>query len=320
MRVLSGEAWARIQRGEVRAGIKLLERARGLAEGPELSDLDRAEVVFRLAVARYLISSLSTAVGLFAEALALADRSELPSDMLRANVLTWRSRCYRRQRDYEAAREDVERALELAESMEDPKALGEAYFQASLVAERDGHWVLARTYAERAKAQYEELSDRMNVGRLLNNLGGLEFLLGKPEKAIASLREAFALSLEHGDDNDVATAVSSLAQVYLKTGDPVLAEEHARDALRRLEGREDRGRDRQRAARARSGAARPGATRRIRGDAGAGRGRAQPALVRPASRRGMAGAGRSRQPPRRRPPRGAVLYRRAAEALQDFRF
>ena len=152
-------------------------------------------------------------------------------------MLTWRSRCYRRQRDYEAAREDVERALELAESMDDPRALGEAYFQASLVAERDGHWVLARTYAERAKAQYEELSDRMNVGRLLNNLGGLEFLLGKPEKAIARLKEAFAVALEHGDDDDVATAVSSLAQVYLKTGDPVRAEEHARHALRRLDGR-----------------------------------------------------------------------------------
>ena len=96
-------------------------------------------------------------------------------------MLTWRSRCYRRQRDYEAAREDVARALELAESMDDPRTLGEAYFQASLIAERDGHWVLARTYAERAKAQYEELTDRMNVGRLLNNLGGLEFLLGKPD-------------------------------------------------------------------------------------------------------------------------------------------
>ena len=65
--------------------------------------------------------------------------------------------------------------------MQDTTTLGEAYFQASLIAERDGHWVLARTYAERAKAQYEELTDRMNVGRLLNNLGGLEFLLGKPD-------------------------------------------------------------------------------------------------------------------------------------------
>src|ERR1700722_1159372 len=124
--------------------------------------------------------------------------------------------------------------------MEDPKALGEAYFEASMIAERDGHWVLARTYAERAKAQYEELTDRMNVGRLLNNLGGLEFLLGKPEKAIARLREAFALSLEHGSSDDVATVISSLAQVCLKTGDPVAAQAHPRRALRRLGEREDR--------------------------------------------------------------------------------
>jgi len=240
VRHLSGEAWARIQKGEVRNAIPMLDRARSLAEGPSFSDLDRAQCLFRLGVARYLISSISTAVSLFGEALALADRSELPSDTLRANVLTWRSRCYRRQRDYEAAREDVEGALELSEALGDPHSLGAAYMQASLIAERDGHWVLARTYAERAKAQFEELADRASIGKLLNNLGGLEFLLGKPETAIERLKEAAAVALEHGDDNDVATAVSSLAQVYLKTGDPTAAEEHARHALRRLEGREDR--------------------------------------------------------------------------------
>jgi tetratricopeptide (TPR) repeat protein len=155
-------------------------------------------------------------------------------------VLTWRSRCYRRQRDYEAARDDVTSALQLAESMDDSRALGEVYFQASLIAERDGHWVLARTYAERSKAQYEALTDKMNVGRLLNNLGGLEFLLGKPAEAIARLTEAFSIALEHGTDDDAATAVSSLAQVHLRTGNPVKAEEHARHALVRLGDREDR--------------------------------------------------------------------------------
>src|SRR5262249_55115132 len=235
VRHLSGEAWARMHNGEVRAGIELLLRARALVEGPSFDDTDRAEVVFRLGVGRYLISSIATAVALFGEALALLDRSALPSDLVRANIHTWRARCYRRQRDYEAAREDVERALELAESMDDPHTLGEAYFQASLVAERDGHWVLARTYAERAKAQYEEAAEGANVARLLNNLGGLEFLLGKPEKAVARLKEAFAVALDHGTEDDVATVVSSLAQVYLKTGDPVAAESQARDALRRLE-------------------------------------------------------------------------------------
>jgi tetratricopeptide (TPR) repeat protein len=239
VRVLSGEAWARAHRGEVRPAIDLLEQARGLVEGSSFTDLDRAEVLFRLGVARYLISSIATAMALFAESLALADRSALPSDLLRANVLVWRSRCYRRQRDYEAARDDVQRALELAESMGDSRALGEVYFQASLIAERDGHWVLARTYAERAKAQYEALTDRVTVGKLLNNLGGLEFLLGKPEEAIARLNESLAIALEHGPDTDTATTISSLAQVHLRTGDIEKAEELAREALKILGTRED---------------------------------------------------------------------------------
>ena len=152
MRVLSGEAWARAHSGDVKPAIELLGQARGLVEGPQFSDLDRGEILFRLGVCRYLLSSIATAVALFGEALALVERSPLPSDLLRSNIFTWRSRCYRRQRDYEAAREDVERALELAEALQDTRALGEAYFQASLIAERDGHWVLARTYAERAKS------------------------------------------------------------------------------------------------------------------------------------------------------------------------
>src|SRR5205823_6560475 len=192
VRALSGEAMARAQSGDVKAGLALLAEARGIVEGEGFSDIDRADVIYRLGVCRYMLSSIATAVGLFNEALALAERSGLPCDQLRLGVFAWRSRCYRRQRDYEAAREDVERALELAEAMHDSRALGQAYFQASMLAERDGHWVLARTYAEKAKAQYEDLADRANVGRLLNNLGGIEFLLGKPESVLAGAEDAFA--------------------------------------------------------------------------------------------------------------------------------
>jgi tetratricopeptide (TPR) repeat protein len=320
VRVLSGEAWSRIQLGDVRAGIGMLEQARRIVEGPAFSDLDRAEVVFRLGVARYLISSIATSIALLGEALALTERSTLPSDLLRANILTWRSRCYRRQRDYEAARDDVERALELAESMDDPYALGDVYFQASLIAERDGHWVLARTYAERSKAQYEELADRANVGRLLNNLGGLEFLLGKPEQAVARLQEAFKVALEHGTEDDVATVVSSLAQVCLKTGDPVAAEEHANHALRRLDGREDRTDE-------------IGNATLVLGRALLEQGRldeADEVLTRAEDLLAQLSSGPHRAAAwvaqgdlaqrRGDDRRAAGLYRRAAEALQDFRF
>ena len=320
VRVLSGEAWARAHRGEVRPAIDLLEQARGLVEGPSFTDLDRAEVLFRLGVSRYLISSISTAMALFAESLALADRSALPSDLLRADILTWRSRCYRRQRDYEAARDDVPRALELAESMGDARSLGQVYFQASLIAERDGHWVLARTYAERAKAQYEALTDRIYVGKLLNNLGGLEFLLGKPEEAIARLNESLAIAVEHKVDMDIAITTSSLAQIYLRTGEIVKAEELARQALELLVGREDRLDE-------------IGNARLVLGrslleqgrleEAEAALGEAEDALsqLSSGSHRAAAWVAQGDLAQKRGDDRrAATLYRAAAETLQDFRF
>jgi len=169
----------------------------------------------------------------------VAERSEIPSDQLRSNILAWRSRCYRRRRDLEAAREDVERALELAESLNDTRTAADVYFQASIVADREGHWVLARSYAERAKAAYEELADRGNLGRLLNNLGGINFLLGHPDEALAFLKDAVRIALEVGNDAEAAHAVNGIAQVHLRTGDVALAEEQARYALKLLGDRED---------------------------------------------------------------------------------
>ena len=239
LRALTSEAWARMYLGEVKDAVRLLERARVLTEDPGFTDVDRADVLFRLGACRYNLSSIATAVSLLTQALELADRSELPSDRLRSLVLEWRSRGYQRQRDWEAAREDIERALELARGVDDRYALAQAHFQASLVAERQGRWVLARTHAEQAKALYEEIAHQANVGKLLNNLGGLNFLLGKPDEAIAYLKDAFRVALDVGNDVDAGYAVSSLAQVHLRTGELELAEEQARHALQLLDGRED---------------------------------------------------------------------------------
>ena len=186
---------------------------------------------FRFGVCRYNLSSISTAISLLTSALELADRSGLPCDLLRGDILDWRSRCYRRQRDWQAAREDVERALELADSAQDRRASAQAYFQASLVAEREGHWLLARTYAERARGYYEELEDRANVGRLLNNLGGLNFTLGNPDQAVELLTSAHRFAVEAGDEPEAGLAMCSLAQVHLDVSEPALAEEEALNAL-----------------------------------------------------------------------------------------
>jgi tetratricopeptide (TPR) repeat protein len=236
------------------------------------------------------------------------------------NVLSWRSRCYRRQRDYEAAREDVERALELAEAAHDQRALGTAYFQASLLAERDGHWVLARSYAEKAKAQYEELADRANVARLLNNLGGLEFLLGKPEQAIENLKHSVAMALEAGREEEMATAVSSLAQVHLRTGDVKRAEEQALHALQIIGEREDM-LDEIGNARIVLGRALLEQGRLDEAETEFARAEDAFAQLSSASHRAAAWIAQGDLATKRGDEgRAAVLYRRAAETLQDVRF
>ena len=238
-RSLLGESWALIQVGRNNEALELLARARELADWPAFSDVDRAAVLFRLGVARYKLSSIETSVGLLSAALELADRSGLGSDSLRADILGWRSRCYRRRRDWQGAREDVERALELAQAAGDKQATANAYFQASLVAEREGHFILARSYAERARGLYEELADRGNVGRLMNNLGGLNYTLGNAERAVGLLEGAFSVANETGSQVDAGQAMCSLAEVHLGTGQYADAEARARQALELLGDRVD---------------------------------------------------------------------------------
>ena len=97
----------------------------------------------------------------FNEALVLAERSGLPSDELRLEHLRvalallppparLRGRARGRRARARARRGDARRA----------RARRRRTSRRRSLAERDGHWVLARTYAEKAKAQYEELTDR----------------------------------------------------------------------------------------------------------------------------------------------------------------
>jgi tetratricopeptide (TPR) repeat protein len=244
----------------------------------------------------------------------------LPCDRLRAHIFEWRSRCYRRQRDFEAAREDVERALELAEALGDRETMAHAFFQASLVAERQGNWVRSRSYAERSKGLYEELADRQSVARLLNNLGGLAHLLGKSDQAIEHLKSAFAHALELGATADAALAISSLAQVNLGIGNVELAESQARQALTLLADRVDY-------------LDVIGGTQLVLGQALLQQGRHDEAerMLRTAessfeqlssdSHRAAAWVAQGDLASARGDDRAAArLYRRAAEALQDFRF
>lgn len=236
---LRGEAWAHIRLGELEVAMGLLEEAAALAVGAGFTDLDRAEIVFQVGVVRYSESSIDEAIVLFDQALVLAESFDVPADRLRSDVFHWRARCHRRNRDWVAAEDDIERALELAEAGSEPRRIADALFQASLVAQRQGRWPLARTHAERARALFEELGDCATVARLLNNLAGLEHLLGNAPRAIALLEEAFEMFVELDLPVDAGYVCSSLAEIRLECGDATRSAVQARKALELLGGRVD---------------------------------------------------------------------------------
>jgi tetratricopeptide (TPR) repeat protein len=86
---------------------------------------------------------------------------------------------------------------------------------------------------------FEELGDRATTARLLNNLAGLNHLLGSPERSIELLEEAFAIFVELDLAVDAGYVCSSLAEIRLDLGDDELADAQARRALDLLDGRPD---------------------------------------------------------------------------------
>lgn len=239
LRVLFAEGWSRLNVGQIDAAEGALSRARALADGPGFGEAERAEAAFRLGACRQMAGKTSNAVSLLTVALELAANAGVGADRIRARAYEWRARCYAVQRDWDSAQFDAERSLELAEAAGDARLAALSTMQCSVIAERRGDPRLALFYAERARSLAADAGDRRAEARLLNNIGGLHFLLGRPEQAVAHLKESFALSLEMENDADAAQAVSSLAQVHLRCGAPQLAEEQARHALSILDERED---------------------------------------------------------------------------------
>jgi tetratricopeptide (TPR) repeat protein len=235
--------WALQSLGRLQEALEVLTDAGTLAEG--LLDADRAAVLFRVGFVRYKMGSLATAAAALDEALRLAQLAPEPSDALRVRILNVRAKIRRRQKDFTAASEDVEQALELARSLNDDRVLAETFLDASLVAERQNHYSLAREYAERSKALYERVSDHEYVGKLLNNLGQMRAITGKPEEAVPLLRESFRIAVEQDNRVDAGFAASSLASARLHCGDYEGALESGYRAIEllssRLEYREEEG-------------------------------------------------------------------------------
>jgi tetratricopeptide (TPR) repeat protein len=233
------EAWSCMYLGRLDRAAELLEQADLVVHSAQFEAAERAEVLFRLGALALTSGDVAEATSLFTRALETNDRSPVPSLSLAARTHELRSRCHQRQRSIEAAGRDAERALELATRIGDDRLRARALVQASLVAERQKQWLLARMYAEQALDLCTRRGDLQSTARVLNNLGGILFLLGEVDEAERRLELARATAAEAGNEADAAQATSSLAQLLLRTGRPREARELACEAAESLSGRPD---------------------------------------------------------------------------------
>jgi tetratricopeptide (TPR) repeat protein len=232
-------AWCELYLGELDAAADLLEHAETIARSPRFDAADRAEVLFRQGCVTFNQGEVAEAAALFTRALETNQRSPEPRLGLSSRAHEWRTRCHVCRRDWDAAARDVERAIELAVAAGDDEARANALFQASIVAERRRNWLLAHCHAEEALELYRELGNRLCIARVLNNLGGIDFLLGRIENAEQTLLEAIDAAFDAESEADFAQAVNSLAQVYLRSGRPAEARARALRSIQLLENRTD---------------------------------------------------------------------------------
>ena len=225
--------------GNLERAAGLLEQADGIVRAARFDVSDRADVLFRRGCVAFQLGNVAEAINELTGAIEMNAQSPFPRPLVAANAHEWRCRCYQFRRDWDAAGSDAERALEISLRIADEPAQARALFQASLVAERKRDWLVARVNAEQALELFRKHGNTLAVARILNNLGGIHFLLGDTDSAEAHLLAAIETADAAGSQPDLAQAVSSLAQVYLRTDRPAEARVRAERAVELLAGRVD---------------------------------------------------------------------------------
>jgi trypsin len=115
------------------------------------------------------------------------------------------------------ARAPISKSLSSSPTRSATRPLRPTSTSAPLRSPSEGKWLMARTYAERAKELCARAGDRGNVGRVLKDLGGIIFFLGEPDEgdqqrpARSQARIAGARPAGEAEATFVAAELSQLA-------------------------------------------------------------------------------------------------------------
>ncbi|MFI0960798.1 helix-turn-helix domain-containing protein [Streptomyces sp. NPDC021080] len=238
------EVWYRAEHGMARSlehGGRL-EEAVARLEALHSASLERPDLVPRLTTVIALcrcyreLGDLSHSIEVAEATLAELEKLELGPTVIGVELLSTLVGVYMERGDMHRASYLATRAIEQAGAITDSRALGAAYWNASVVMHRNGNTADALTLIEKALAIYAEGDDQRALARLRNAYAMvlLQSETAQPEVARDVLGQSLASLRDVGSSVDVAYCLSALAQAELRLGNGAAAIEHAEHALELL--------------------------------------------------------------------------------------
>ncbi|GHD21917.1 transcriptional regulator [Streptomyces galbus] len=238
------EVWYKAEYGMARAlehGGRL-EEAVARFESLHAASQDRPDLVPRLPTVIALcrcyreLGDLSHAIEVAEATLAELEKLRLGPTVVGIELLSTLVGVYMERGDMHRAAYLATQAIEQAGTVTDSRALGAAYWNASVVMHRNGNTADALTLIEKALAIYAEGEDQRALARLRNAYAMLllQSETAQPELARDVLDQSLTSLREVGSSVDVAYGLSALAQVELRLGNAEVAIDHAEQALELL--------------------------------------------------------------------------------------
>ncbi len=179
------------------------------------------------------LGDLAHAVELAESKLTDLQRLDIPSSVTAIELMSTLVGLYTERGDLHRAGYLASRAIEQAEQLTDNRARGAAYWNASLVAHRNGRAADALTFIRKALALYAEGEDQRAMARLRNAYAVVLLDAETPDAPAAKQQLTLAEQEldQHGSTVDQAYCQTAMARADLALDDSAAAADRARSAL-----------------------------------------------------------------------------------------
>jgi len=139
----------------------------------------------------------------------------------------------------DSARALLQRSIQICQTNDYPKLLGDAYNYAGTVEDIHGNSDKAIAYFQKALAIRTELADQKGMASILNNLGNLNGNLGNPKAALDNYRQSLLIRTAFKDTARMANLYYNIAINYEAQGNYELAIGSIYDYLKYAEAQND---------------------------------------------------------------------------------